>query len=168
MSDEDLRTVPLKHESPPAPTEPVSAIAALRTIRVARGISLEDAAARLKFAPRLIDAFESERWDELPNGIGLKTLAKNYTRFLGVDYEAIEPILRDHLKVPAVGISNHTSTRSIGAEMGEVRSGSWAWIILILVVIAVVLGIAVWQGILPESLLPSWLQGLGVGGQNVG
>ena len=161
MSLDDPRTVPLKHESPPEPTEPVTALAALRTIRIARGMSLEDVSARLKFAPRLIDAFESERWDELPNGIGLRTLAKNYSRLLGVDFEALEPLLRAHSQVKAPSIAEHTSTRTLGAQMGEApgSSGSVAWIVLIVLVVVVLLGVALWQGILPDSLLPDWLKG---------
>lgn len=161
MSLDDPKSVPLRFESAPEPTAPVTAIAALRTIRIARGLSLEDVSARLKFAPRVIDAFENERWDDLPSGIGLRTLAKNYTRLLDVDLEALEPILREHMQVRSAGIANHTSTRSIGEQMDEVRtsSGSVAWVVLILIVVLVLLGIALWQGIIPDSVLPSWFQG---------
>lgn len=161
MSLDDPKSVPLRFESPPEPAAPVTAVAALRTIRIARGLSLEDVSARLKFAPRVIEAFEDERWHELPNGIGLRTLAKNYTRLLDVDFEALEPILREHMQVRSSSIANHTSTRSIGEQMDEVRtsSGSVAWVVLILMVVLVLVGIALWQGIIPDSVLPSWLQG---------
>lgn len=160
MSLEDPKTTPLKFESPPQPSEPVTALAALRTIRIARRMSLENVAARLKYAPRVIDALENERWDELPKGIGLKTLAKNYTRLLGVDFEALEPALRQHLPTMKGGIANHTSTRAIGESMEEVRSsGSTAWVILIMLVVAVILGVAIWQGMVPDSLMPQWLKG---------
>lgn len=160
MSLEDPKTVPLKFESPPEPQEPVTALAALRTIRVARGMSLEDVATRLKFPARVIDALETERWDELPKGIGLKTLAKNYTRLLGVDFEALEPVLRQHLPATQSAVANHTSTRAIGESMEETSSsGSTAWIVLIVLVIAIIVGVAIWQGIVPESLVPQWLKG---------
>ncbi|MCD8504852.1 MAG: helix-turn-helix domain-containing protein [Burkholderiaceae bacterium] len=160
MSLEDPKTMPLKFESPPEPTEPVTALAALRTIRVARGMSLDDVSARLKYPARMIDALESERWDELPKGIGLKTLAKNYTRLLGVDFEALEPVLRQYVPASQGGIANHTSTRAIGESMQEHRSsGSTAWVVLIVLVIAIIVGIAIWQGIVPDSLVPQWLKG---------
>lgn len=160
MSLDDPKTVPLKFESPPAPSEPVTALAALKTIRIARGMSLEDVSARLKYAPRIIDALESERWDELPKGLGLKTLAKNYTRLLGVDFEALEPVLKQHLPATTGSIANHTSTRAIGSPMEQApSSGSAAWVVLIVLVIAVIVGIAIWQGIVPESLMPKWLKG---------
>jgi cytoskeleton protein RodZ len=160
MSLNDPNSVPLKFESPPEPTEPVTALAALRTIRLARGMSLDDVSVRLKYPPRVIDALESERWSELPQGIGLKTLTKNYARLLGVDFDAVEPVLRQHLPESHGGIANHTSTRAIGASMQEVSSsGSTAWIVLIVVVIAVIVGIAIWQGIVPDSVMPKWLKG---------
>lgn len=160
MSLDDPQTVPLKFESPPPPAEPVTALAALRTIRVARGMSLEEVSARLKYAPRVIDALETERWQDLPKGIGLKTLAKNYTRLLGVDFEALEPALRAHMPASQSAIANHTSTRAIGESMQETSSsGSVAWVVLIMMVIAIIVGFAIWQGIVPESLMPTWLRG---------
>lgn len=160
MSLDDPKTVPLKFESPPEPTQPVTALAELRKIRVARGMSLEEVSARLKFAARVIDALESERWDELPKGLGLKTLAKNYCRLLGVDFAAIEPALRQHLPGNQGGIAQHTSTRAIGGSMEEVpSSGSTAWVVLILLVIAIIVGVAVWQGMVPDGLMPKWLKG---------
>jgi len=160
MSLDDPKTVPLKFESPPEPTEPVTAIAALRTIRVARGLSLDDVSARIKYRPHVIDALENERWDELPKGIGLKTLAKNYARFLDVDFEALEPVLKDHMSSPRVGIANHTSTRAIGEAVEEGgSSGSLGWVVLVVVVIVALLGAAIWLGMVPDGWLPLWLEG---------
>jgi cytoskeleton protein RodZ len=160
MSLEDPKSVPLRFESPPPPSEPVTALAALRNIRVARGLSLEDVSVRLKYRPRVIDALESERWQELPKGVGLKTLTKNYARLLGVDYAALEPVLREHMHSAQTGIANHTSTRAIGETMQEhTSSGSLGWVILVVVAILVMAGIAIWQGLVPDSLLPGWLRG---------
>ncbi len=160
MSLEDPKSVPLRMESPPEPSEPVTALAALKKIRVARGLSLEDVSARLKYRPRVIDALESERWQELPKGVGLKTLTKNYARLLGVDYDALEPVLREHLGAAQTGIGNHTSTRAIGETMEEQpSSGSLGWVVLVVVAILVLLGIALWQGLVPDSLMPAWLRG---------
>ena len=158
MSLDDQKTVPLKFESPPEPTEPLTALAALRTIRVARGLSLDEVSARIKYRPQVIDALENERWDDLPKGIGLKTLAKNYARLLDVDFEALEPVLRDHMPAAKVGIANHTSTRAIGESMEETHSsGSVGWVILVVLVIGVVVGVALWQGMVPANWLPAWL-----------
>lgn len=161
MNIDDPKLVELKMESPPPPTEPLTALSALRTIRIARGLSVHDVAARLKFAPRTIEAFEAEQWDQLPSGIGLKTLAKNYAKFLDVDFAALEPALQEHLAaIPLrTGLAEHTSTRSLGdAVERPSTSGSAGWVVLIVVVVVVVLSIAVWQGIVPSSLLPDWLK----------
>lgn len=160
MTAEDLRTVPLRAESAPEPSEPLTALSSLRKVRTARGLSVEDVAARLKFPPRLVEALESERWSELPQGVGLRTLVKNYTKLLGVDMSALEPSLRAHWQNPGADIANHTSTRSIGGAMEHTPSaGSLGWILLILLVVVVVLGIAFWQGLVPERFLPDWLKG---------
>jgi cytoskeletal protein RodZ len=159
MNPEDEKTVPLKRESVPDPSEPFTALAALRTIRIARGLSIQDVAVRLKFAPRQVDAFEAQRWDELPKGIGLRTLAKNYSKLLGIDADALEPLLRDYLQDGSSGIANHTSTRSIGGPMQErSAAGSTGWILLIVAVVAVVVGIAFWQDLVPGQFMPSWLK----------
>jgi cytoskeleton protein RodZ len=159
MNPEDPNSVTLKMESPPAPLDELTALSALRAIRVARGLSIEDVAARLKFGPKVIDAFESERWDELPKGLALRTLAKNYTRFLGVDLQAIEPILSQRMDQTPTSISNHTSTRSIGQRMeSDVSTGSWGWVVLVLIAVALVVGIAYWQDMIPSQVLPSWMR----------
>lgn len=159
MNSQDPKTVPLRAESAPEPSEPVTALSSLRKLRLARGLSVEEVASRLKFAPRVIEALESERWADLPRGVGLKTLVKNYTKLLGVDTRALEPALREHWQTPGSGIAQHTSTRSIGGPMEETASsGSLAWIVLIVLVVVVVMGIALWQGLVPERFLPTWIK----------
>ncbi len=161
MSLDESESIPLKRESAPLPIEPMTALSALRTIRIARGLTTQDVAARLKFAPRTIEAFEAEQWDQLPSGIGLKTLAKNYAKFLDIDFASLEPALREHMDSMPVktGLAEHTSTKSLGAAVETPQpGGSVGWIILIILLVAVVLGIGVWQGIVPSSLLPDWLE----------
>ena len=65
MSAEDFVS-PLPVESQPAPAERVSAAVSLRALRVSKGLSLEDVAARLKFPARYIEALESERLKSCP------------------------------------------------------------------------------------------------------
>lgn len=140
-----------------------SALAALKSIRVARGLSLEDVSARLKFAPRQIEAFENGQWDQLPAGIGLRTLAKNYSRLLGVDTAALEPLLpRQEVRGGATIARQHASSANFGTTTVDQpeKHRSWPWLLIILVVVLVVLVIAVWQGILPKTILPGWLTGL--------
>lgn len=160
MSDIDLLS-PLKSESPPAPTELITTAGSLRALRVARGLSLEDVAVRLKFPAKNIEALESERFDSLPRGLALKALVKNYSRLLGVDSTAIENVLQPYIGKVTGGIAAHTSTRTLGAHHSERHTSvnSSIWIIAILCVVVVALGIAVWQGIFPTSWIPGWMLG---------
>lgn len=142
--------------------EPANALAALKAIRQSRGLSVEDVSARLKFAPRQIEAFENGEWDVLPNGIGLRTLAKNYSRLLGVDMISIEPLLpRQDVRGGSTIARQHATGPGLGTTMEQVESHrSWPWMLIIILVVVVVLGIAIWQGILPRTMLPEWVRGL--------
>ena len=163
MNTQDPVENPLKIESPLAPNEPLNALAALRSIRQSRGLSLEDVASRLKFAQRQIDAFENGRWEELPNGIGLRTLAKNYSRLLGVDISALEPMLpKQEVRGGSSMAQQQSSSSGFGAPMEQQQptSRSWPWMMVILLVVVVVLGVAIWQGILPREMLPGWMRGM--------
>ena len=159
MSDANLET-PLRTESPPAPSEPVTTAAALRAVRVSKGWSLEDVAARLKFPVRNIDALECERWDDLPRGLALKALVKNYARLLEVNSAALESALRPYIGHVQGGIANHTSTRTLALPETDRRPSSSGWILLILSVVLVAAGVAVAQGLVPQAWIPEWLGGL--------
>ncbi len=160
MSAEDFVS-PLRGESPPAPTERVSAAGSLRAMRVSKGLSLEDVAARLKFPARYIEALESERFDDLPKGLGLKSLVKNYTKLLGVDSKPLEDALKSYVGQVEGGIGNHTSTRTLdNPNVGPLRPlAAWFWWVLIAVVVFIALTVALSHDILPTSWLPTWLEG---------
>jgi len=157
MSEVDSVTG-LRRESVPADLRDASnMLVAMRAIRVARGWSHDDVAVRIKYPAKLIDALESERWDDLPRGVALRSLSRNYARLLGVDPQALESQLGDKIGTVQGGIANHTSTRTLGPQHEHVQHGSLGWIILILAVVSVALGVAVWQGLVPSSWVPAWL-----------
>ena len=68
---------------------PVSAIQgpghALAEAREARGLSIDDMAMRLKFAPRQLEALEADRYDQLPGVAIVRGMVRNYARVLDVD-----------------------------------------------------------------------------------
>lgn len=134
-----------------------SMVVAMRAIRVAKGWSHEDVAVRIKYPAKLIDALEAERWDELPRGVALRSLARNYARLLGVDPQAIESQLSDKIGTVQGGIANHTSIRTLGPQQEPVQHGSIGWILLISAVVIVALGVAIWQGLIPSAWVPGWL-----------
>jgi cytoskeleton protein RodZ len=53
--------------------------------RSARGLSVSDVAAQLKYAPRQIVALEQNRWDALPGGAIVRGMVRSYARLLGLD-----------------------------------------------------------------------------------
>ncbi|OZI30227.1 transcriptional regulator [Bordetella genomosp. 10] len=135
--------------------------AALRSLRVSKGWSLEEVASRIKFAPRQIDALENEKWADLPTGISLRGLIRSYARLLGADPQAIIASLDPHMSAahPASLVQGPLHSATGGAHVDEDRgsSSSWGWLIVILVVVAAGLAYAYWQGWLPQHWVPAWL-----------
>jgi cytoskeleton protein RodZ len=160
MSAEDSGS-PLRGESSLTQADPASTAGSLRALRVSKGLSLEDVAARLKFPVRYIEALESERFDDLPKGLGLKSLVKNYTKLLGVDSKQLEDALKSYVGEVEGGIGNHNSTRTLdNHNVAPLRPlAAWFWWVLIAMVVFVALMVALSHDILPTSWLPTWLEG---------
>ena len=59
----------------------------LRREREARGISLEEIAAKTKIGIRLLRAIENEQFERLPGGLFNRSFVRQYARVLGVDEE---------------------------------------------------------------------------------
>lgn len=177
MSEQDLST-PLRAESAPAPTELITSVGSLRALRVSKGYSVEDVAARLKYAARYVEALESERFESLPQGVALRSLVRSYSKLLGIDSKPLEVTLHSYIagvpggavgaragadaSAPSGAIANHTSIRTLGEHHSEQvsHSGGWIWLILIFLIVVAVFGIAVWQGLLPSAWVPSWVEAL--------
>jgi len=144
----------------PAPLVDVPATVggALRALRTARGWSLEDVSSRIKFSSRQLQALEDERWEALPTGVSLRGLIRNYARLLGADGDAIAASLDGvapraaPARPPVLG--GHARTGA-GLSLDEDRApGSpWGWLIAILVVVALAVAYAFWQGWLSRDWL---------------
>lgn len=160
MSAEDFGS-PLRVEPPSVSTERAAPTVSLRAVRVSKGLSLEDVAARLKFPARYIEALESERFAELPKGLGLKSLIKNYTKLLGIDSKPLEDTLRVYVGEVEGGIGNHNSTRTLESQTTPTLrpSASWFWWVLIAAVVLVAAVVALSHDVLPASWIPVWLEG---------
>jgi len=59
----------------------------LKQAREARGLSVEDVAQSLKFAPRQIESLEAERFDRLPGPTIARGMVRNYARLLKLEAE---------------------------------------------------------------------------------
>ena len=62
---------------------------ALRALRESKGWSVDEVSSRIKFSARQIEALENEQWADLPSGVSLRGLIRNYARLLGADSQAI-------------------------------------------------------------------------------
>lgn len=71
---------------PPAP-EPVGAV--LARAREAAGLGQDEAARRLKFAPRQLDALERGEWGRLPGGAAVRGMVRKYAQLLGLEADAL-------------------------------------------------------------------------------
>jgi len=160
MSEQLDLSSPLRAESAPTPTELITSAGSLRALRISKGFSIDDVAVRLKYAARHIEALETESYDSLPQGLGLRSMVRSYSKLLGIDPRPLEASLQSRIGRVEGGIANHTSTRTLGAHHIEQvqHSGAWAWLILIFLVVLVVLGVAVWQGLLPATWVPDWAE----------
>lgn len=84
MSDPNPRGV----EAPlPVVEEPVGTV--LARAREAAGLPLEEAARRLKFAPRQLDALERGEWGRLPGGAAVRGMVRKYALLLELDGDAL-------------------------------------------------------------------------------
>jgi len=71
----------------PAAEEPVGVV--LAHARQAAGLSQDEAAGRLRFATRQLDALERSEWGRLPGGAAVRAMVRSYSRLLGLDAEAM-------------------------------------------------------------------------------
>ncbi|WMD23127.1 helix-turn-helix domain-containing protein [Achromobacter seleniivolatilans] len=138
---------------------------ALRSLRESKGWSLDEVSSRIKFSTKQIEALENEAWADLPTGVSLRGLVRNYARLLGADSQAIVDSLDPKARVtgpvklsPGALHSAHSIPQS-SADDDRSSSTSWGWLIAIVLVLAAGVAYAFWQGWLPQHWLPfDWLQ----------
>ena len=66
-----------------------AAFAALASARQAAGLTLEEAARQLKFAPRQLEALEAGELRRLPGGTFVRGMVRSYARLLRIDAEPL-------------------------------------------------------------------------------
>lgn len=71
---------------------------ALAAAREARGVSVDDVAMRLKFAPRQIEALEADQYDQLPGIAIVRGMVRNYARLLEIDAAPLVAELEQNLR----------------------------------------------------------------------
>lgn len=83
-----------------AEREPEPVGSALARERAAKGLTLEEVANNLKFAPRQLEALEASRFDALPRGTFLRGMVRSYARLLEVDPEPLLERIADRIDLP--------------------------------------------------------------------
>lgn len=72
---------------------------ALRRARLARGLTVDDVAARTRLSPRLVTLLDEGRFDELPGGLYARSYVRAFATATGIDPNTavarVEPLLPD-------------------------------------------------------------------------
>lgn len=112
--------------------------AALASARQAHGLAVAEVAERLKFAPRQIEALESDRYDLLPGLAISRGMVRGYARLLSVDPDPLIAALEaqiDHTPQTVGPIDMHVPIR-------ETKKGSRLYVVLSLIVLIAVGAVA--------------------------
>ena len=111
-----------------------------------KGMSLEDAAARLKLAPEKVRALEKGDYKGLPELVYVRGFLRNYARLVGMDVAE----LNRHLESATPVAKQDMSVLEQGPHQKELahlenRKSFSGWIAGVLALVAVGGGIYVWQ-----------------------
>lgn len=118
-------------------TETAGVGAELARARERLGLTVREAAQRLKLAPRQIEALEAEAWDQLPGGAFARGMLRAYARLLRLDAEALVACVAGRLAVPDPTDAPMLVRRPIPITDGS-RRVNLAYGALLLAVIAVI------------------------------
>ncbi len=132
-------TEPQTAGAPPAPEVPEEPVGTtLRMAREAAGLGLEEAARRLKFAPRQLDALERGEWGRLPGGAAVRGMVRQYASLLGLDADTL--VARAGEGTPLDQLAQRFQQPIPFSESS--RRSNAAYVVLSLVLLGVVGGVA--------------------------
>ncbi len=78
-------------------SKPLTAGARLAQARAERGLSVVDAAGKLRIAPRQIEALEADDYARLPGHTIARGFVRNYARLLQLDAESVLAAFEQHV-----------------------------------------------------------------------
>ncbi len=114
--------------------------AALARAREAAGMSLEEAARQLKFAPRQLEALESGQLERLPGGTFVRGMLRSYARLLRLDPEPLLAQIGDRMAAPDAERLAQRFRQPVPFSDGSRRS-NLAYVALSLALLAVVVAV---------------------------
>jgi len=124
---------------PAASVEPVGAL--LARAREAAGLGPEEAARKLKFAPRQLDALERGEWGRLPGGAAVRAMVRSYARLLGLDADALVARVGEGQALPDADRLAQRFRQPVPFSGGSRRS-NLAYVVLSVALLAVVAAVA--------------------------
>jgi cytoskeleton protein RodZ len=118
------------------------AFADLARAREAAGMSLEEAARQLKFAPRQLEALESGQLDRLPGGTFARGMLRSYARLLRLAPEPLLALIGDRVAAPDAERLAQRYRQPVPFSDGARRS-NLAYVALSLALLVVVVAVAI-------------------------
>lgn len=118
-----------------------AAFAALASARQAAGLSIEEAARQLKFAPRQIEALEAGQLQRLPGGTFVRGMVRSYAKLLRVDAEPLLAQIAAQVPPPDDERLAHRYRQPVPFSDGARRS-NYMYVALSLVLLVAVAAVA--------------------------
>lgn len=125
----------------PLEAVPVSVGKVLREARLSQGLSVADVAGSIKFAPRQVEALESDDFAHLPELAFVRGFIRSYARLLGIDDAPLLAAL-PHAEQKLASSRSDLADMPASASQATRRLNS-IWLVASLGV-AIVLGVAIW------------------------
>lgn len=140
---------------------------ALKSLREAKQIELSAVSARTKYSAVQLAYLENEQWDRLPHGVPLRGLVRNYAKYLESDVDVMLRLLDDAVgpTKPFPSVTDLGSKQPLQAAevtpRGEPMHRTWAWVLLIILLLVVFGAYAINRGWVPDEwLIFDWLKAL--------
>ena len=118
-----------------------AAFAALASARQAAGLSIEEAARQLKFAPRQIEALEAGQLQRLPGGTFVRGMVRSYAKLLHIDAEPLLAQIAAQVPPPDDERLAHRYRQPVPFSDGARRS-NYLYVALSLVLLVAVAAVA--------------------------
>jgi cytoskeleton protein RodZ len=118
-----------------------AAFAALASARQAAGLSIEEAARQLKFAPRQIEALEAGQLQRLPGGTFVRGMVRSYAKLLRIDAEPLLAQIAAQVPPPDDERLAHRYRQPVPFSDGARRS-NYLYVALSLVLLVAVAAVA--------------------------
>ena len=120
------------------------------------GLSVADIAQRLKYAPRQVEALESDRLEALPGLTFTRGFIRGYAKLLGMNSDPLVAMLEKSIERDAgpttLQLQSVSAARAQFPERG--RAKTWPWVLAIVLVIVLLGGYSIYNWQMPVAVLP--------------